>query len=160
MAALRLPDSCESANEFLPAAGVPWFVAVFGRDSLMVSLQNMIVYPDFARAALRVLGKWQAQEMDDYRDAQPGKILHEIRVGELAARRKIPHTPYYGTADATALYLITLHEAWQWLGDDALFKQHEQTARRCLEWIDCYGDMDRDGLQEFQTRSSDGYENM
>jgi glycogen debranching enzyme len=160
MAALRLPDSCESANEFLPAAGVPWFVAVFGRDSLVVSLQNMIVYPDFARAALRVLGEWQAQEMDDYRDAQPGKILHEIRVGELAVRKKIPHTPYYGTADATALYLITLHETWQWLGDDALFRQHEETARRCLEWIDCYGDMDRDGLQEFQTRSSEGYENM
>jgi glycogen debranching enzyme len=160
MAALRLHEFSESANELIPAAGVPWFVAVFGRDSLIVSLQNMVVYPDFARGALKVLGKLQATEVDDYRDAQPGKILHEIRVGELAARRKIPHTPYYGTADATALYLITLHEAWRWLGDDALFLQHEQTARRCLEWIDRYGDMDGDGLQEFQTRSPQGYENM
>jgi glycogen debranching enzyme len=160
MAALRLPNSGESANEFVPAAGVPWFVAVFGRDSLIVSLQNMIVNPDFARSALKVLGELQATGADDYRDAQPGKILHEIRVGELAARKKIPHTPYYGTADATALYLITLHEAWQWLGDDALFRQHEQNARRCLEWIDLYGDMDGDGLQEFQTRSPQGYENM
>jgi len=160
MAALRLPESGGSLNEFLPAAGVPWFVAVFGRDSLIVSLQNMIVNPNFARGALKVLGDLQATELHDYRDAQPGKILHEIRVGELAARKKIPHTPYFGTADATALYLITLHESWKWLGDDALFKQHEQTARRCLEWIDRYGDMDGDGLQEFQTRSPQGYENM
>jgi glycogen debranching enzyme len=160
MAALRLREFGESASEFLPAAGVPWFVAVFGRDSLIVSLQNMVVHPDFARGALKVLGDLQATEIDDYRDAQPGKILHEIRVGELAARKKIPHAPYYGTADATALYLITLHEAWKWLGDDALFREHEQTARRCLEWIDRYGDMDGDGLQEFQTRSPQGYENM
>lgn len=160
MAALRLREFGESASEFLPAAGVPWFVAVFGRDSLIVSLQNMVVHPDFARGALKVLGELQATEVDDYRDAQPGKILHEIRVGELAARKKIPHTPYYGTADATALYLITLHEAWRWLGDDALFRQHLATARRCLEWIDRYGDMDGDGLQEFQTRSPQGYENM
>jgi glycogen debranching enzyme len=160
MAALRLREFGESAGEFLPAAGVPWFVAVFGRDSLIVSLQNMIVHPDFARGALKVLGELQATRVDDYRDAQPGKILHEMRVGELAARGKIPHTPYYGTADATALYLITLHEAWRWLGDDSLFRQHEQTARRCLEWIDCYGDMDGDGLQEFQTHSPQGYENM
>jgi glycogen debranching enzyme len=160
MAALRLREFGESASEFLPAAGVPWFVAVFGRDSLIVSLQNMVVHPDFARGALKVLGDLQATEVDDYRDAQPGKILHEIRVGELAARKKIPHAPYYGTADATALYLITLHEAWKWVGDDALFREHEQTARRCLEWIDRYGDMDGDGLQEFQTRSPQGYENM
>lgn len=160
MAALRLREFGESVNEFLPAAGVPWFVGVFGRDSLIVSLQNMIVYPDFARGALKVLGELQATGIDDYRDAQPGKIPHELRVGELAAHRKIPHTPYYGTADATALYLITLHEAWRWLGDDSLFRQHEQTARRCLEWIDRYGDMDGDGLQEFQTRSPQGYENM
>jgi glycogen debranching enzyme len=159
MAALRLPPE-ETQNEFIPAAGVPWFVAVFGRDSLIVSLQNMVVYPDFARGALGILGRLQATEIDDYRDAQPGKILHEIRVGELAERKLVPHTPYYGTADATALYLITLHEAWKWLGDDRLFREHERVAKRCLEWIDRYGDLDGDGLQEYQTRSSQGYENM
>jgi glycogen debranching enzyme len=135
-------------------------VSVFGRDSLIVSLQNLIVYPDFARAALDVLGKLQANEIDDYRDAQPGKILHEIRRGELAERKLIPHTPYYGTADATALYLITLCEAWKWLGDDSLFLQHQNVAENCLEWIDRYGDMDGDGIQEYQTRSPQGYENM
>ncbi len=160
MSALRLPESGDAPNEFLPAAGVPWFVAVFGRDSLIVSLQNMMVYPDFVRGALRVLGNLQATEIDNYRDAEPGKILHEIRIGELAARKLIPHTPYYGTADATALYLIALHDAWRWLGDDHLFEQHQQVAKRCLEWIDNYGDLDGDGLQEFQTRSPHGYENM
>jgi len=160
MAALRLPQMGEAQNEFIPAAGVPWFVTVFGRDSLIVSLQNLIVYPDFARGALSVLGKLQASETDDYRDAQPGKILHEIRFGELAERKLIPHTPYYGTADATALYLITLCEAWNWLGDDNLFLQQQVVAKKCLEWIDRYGDMDGDGLQEYQTRSSHGYENM
>jgi glycogen debranching enzyme len=158
MAALRLPYAKE--QEYLPAAGVPWFVTVFGRDSLIVSLQNMVVFPDFARGALEVLGQLQATELDDYRDAQPGKILHEIRYGELAELTQIPHTPYYGTADATALYLITLHETWKWLGDNALFRQHEANARRCLEWIDRYGDLDGDGFQEYQTRSPQGYENM
>lgn len=159
MAALRLPPG-EMQDEVIPAAGVPWFVAPFGRDSLIVSLQNMIVYPDFARGALNVLGRLQATDLDDYRDAQPGKITHELRVGELAQRNLIPHTPYYGTADATALYLITLHEAWKWLGDDQLFREHEVIAKRCLEWIDQYGDLDGDGFQEYQTRSPDGYENM
>jgi glycogen debranching enzyme len=160
MAALRLPPRDDTSLDFTPAAGVPWFVALFGRDSLIVSLQNMIVYPDFARGALGVLGHLQATQIDDYRDAQPGKILHELRVGELAYRKLIPHTPYYGSADATALYLITLHEAWKWLGDDEIFRRHEGVAKRCLEWIDTYGDLDGDGIQEYQTRSSQGYENM
>jgi glycogen debranching enzyme len=160
MAALRLPHAGGTQDEFIPAAGVPWFVTVFGRDSLIVSLQNLIVYPDFARGALRTLGKLQANEVDDYRDAQPGKILHEIRFGELAERKLIPHTPYYGTADATALYLITLCEAWKWSGDDSFFLEQETIAKKCLEWIDRYGDMDGDGLQEYQTRSPQGYENM
>lgn len=159
MAALRMPRWA-AENEFVPAAGVPWFVSVFGRDSLIVSLQNMIVYPDFSRGALKVLGEFQATEMDDFRDAQPGKILHEIRYGELATLKRIPHTPYYGTADATALYLITLHEAWKWSGDDLLIQQYKGVIDGCLDWIDRYGDLDGDGLQEYQTRSSQGYENM
>lgn len=160
MAALRLPGAPGVESEFVPAAGVPWFVTVFGRDSLIVSLQNMIVYPDFARGALDVLGRLQATAIDNFRDAQPGKIPHEIRYGELAELKHIPHTPYYGTADATALYLIALHESWKWLGDDSLFRKHEATARKCLEWIDRYGDLDGDGFQEYQTQSPQGYENM
>ncbi len=158
--ALRLYDHDFAPDVWLPAAGVPWFVAVFGRDSLIVSLQNMLVNAGFARGALAKLAELQAVEMDDTRDAQPGKIPHELRVGELAHFRLIPHTPYYGTADATPLYLIVLHEAWRWLGDERLLHQYRDVALRCLEWIDRYGDLDGDGFQEYRTRSPQGYENM
>jgi glycogen debranching enzyme len=160
IAALRLPLRGTSHLEFVPAAGVPWFVGLFGRDSLIVSLQNAMVYPGFTRGALEVLGRWQASERDDYRDAEPGKIMHELRTGELAYFKLIPHTPYYGTADATPLYLITLHAAWRCTGDRTLLEQYLQTAERCLTWIDEYGDRDGDGFQEYQTRSPDGYENQ
>ena len=163
MAALRLPFSSATEteiNDLVPAAGLPWFVALFGRDSLIVSLQNALVYPDFARGALDVLGNWQATERDDYRDAEPGKILHELRRGELAHFKLIPHTPYYGTADATPLYLVTLHTAWRCTGDRAMVERLMPIAERCLTWIDRWGDRDGDGLQEYQTRSPKGYENM
>lgn len=160
MAALRLPLKGTDHMVFVPAAGLPWFVALFGRDSLIVSLQTMIVYPEFAKGALEVLGQYQATARDDYRDAEPGKILHELRYGELAHFRLIPHTPYYGTADATPLYLVALHAAWRATGDRALIERHLATAEACLAWIDQYGDRDGDGFQEYQTRSTAGYENM
>ena len=160
MAALRLPIAGPDHMVFLPAAGLPWFVAPFGRDSLIVSLQNTLIYPEFARGALEILGSLQAKNEDHYRDAEPGKILHEMRYGELAHFKLIPHTPYYGTADATPLYLITLHAAWRALGDRGLLERHLETAERCLSWIDDYGDRDGDGFQEYQTRSPVGYENM
>jgi glycogen debranching enzyme len=100
------------------------------------------------------------RQLDDYRDAEPGKILHEIRYGELAHFRLIPHTPYYGTADATPLYLITLHATWSCTGERDLLVRHLGTAERCLEWIDRYGDRDGDGFQEYERRSPAGYENM
>jgi glycogen debranching enzyme len=160
MAALRLPIAGTDHLVFLPAAGLPWFIAPFGRDSLIVSLQNILIYPEFARGALEILGSLQAKEVDNYRDAEPGKILHEMRYGELAHFKLIPHTPYYGTADATPLYLITLHVAWRATGDRELLERHLETAEGCLSWIDNYGDRDGDGFQEYQTRSPVGYENM
>jgi glycogen debranching enzyme len=160
LAALRLPTRDDGQEELLAAAGVPWFVTVFGRDSLIVSLQSMTVYPDFARGTLHTLADLQATEADDYRDADPGKIPHELRYGELAYFKQVPHTPYYGTADATSLYIIALHEAWKWLGDDMLLPRKEGVALKCLEWMDQYGDLDGDGFQEYQTRSARGYENM
>jgi glycogen debranching enzyme len=160
LAALRLPRDEEHPQELLVAAGVPWFVAVFGRDSLIASLQSIIVFPDFARGTLQRLGDLQAAELDTYRDAEPGKIPHELRRGELAHFKRVPHTPYYGTADATILYIITILEAWKWLGDDFLFPRHREVVLHCLEWIDQYGDRDGDGFQEYQTRSEHGYENM
>lgn len=160
MAALRLPIGGTNHMQFVPAAGLPWFIALFGRDSLITSLQNTLVDPNLARSALDVLGGWQATERDDYRDAEPGKILHELRLGELAHFKLIPHTPYYGTADATPLYLITLHTAWTCTGDRDLLDRHLRTAERCLAWIDDYGDRDGDGFQEYATRSTAGAENQ
>jgi glycogen debranching enzyme len=160
MGALRLFDQDFAPDVWLPAAGVPWYVTVFGRDSLITSLQNMLVHAGFAHGALKKLAQYQATEMDDWRDAEPGKIPHEIRFGELAHLQEIPHTPYYGTADATPLYLVTLHEAWKWLGDETLLREYRDVALRCLEWIDRYGDLDGDGFQEYQTRSRQGYENQ
>ncbi len=160
LGALRLYDDELPPDVWVPAAGVPWFMTIFGRDSTIVSLQNMLVNPALAHGTLAKLAGLQATEMDDWRDAEPGKMPHELRSGELAHFRRIPHTPYYGTADATILYLIALHEAWKWLGDINLLKKYREVAIRCLQWIDQYGDLDGDGFQEYKTRSSLGYENV
>lgn len=160
IASLRLPLTDSTTMHFVPAAGTPWFAALFGRDSLIASLQSLLLFPDFARGTLDCLGKSQARDRDDYRDAEPGKIAHEERQGELAQLGMIPHTPYYGTADATPLYLILLHEAWLWTGDLKFVAQHLATAERCLDWIEKFGDRDGDGFQEYGTRSADGYENQ
>jgi glycogen debranching enzyme len=160
MGALRIYDLDVSDEAWVPAAGVPWFVTLFGRDSLIVALQTMSISTGFAYGALKRLADYQATERDDWRDAQPGKILHELRFGELAHFHQIPHTPYYGTADATILYLIVLSEAYRWTGDVHLLKDSRAIAERCLAWIDHYGDLDGDGFQEYKTYSSLGYENV
>jgi glycogen debranching enzyme len=160
MGALRIYDMDVSDEAWVPAAGVPWFVTLFGRDSLTVSFQNMAVSPGFARGALTRLAEYQATERDDWREAQPGKIMHEIRFGELAHFHKIPFTPFYATADATILYLIVLSEAFRWTGDIELLKKFRQTAENCLDWIDHFGDLDGDGFQEYKAFSSYHYNNM
>ncbi len=160
IAALRLPIAGTTHMEFVPAAGLPWFLALFGRDTLIASSESLLIHPEFALATLEVLGSLQATERDDYRDAEPGKIMHELRYGELAHFKLIPHTPYYGTADATILYLIVWHMAWRATGALDLLERHLATAEQCLEWIDKCGDRDGDGFQEYQTRSTQGYENQ
>ncbi len=160
MGALRIYDMDVSDEAWVPAAGVPWFVTLFGRDSLTVSYQNMAVSAGFARGALKRLAEYQATERDDWREAQPGKIMHEIRFGELAHFHKAPFTPFYGTADATILYLIVLSEAYRWTGDVELLKAAREVAEKCLDWIDHYGDLDGDGFQEYKSFSSYHYENI
>ena len=157
--ALRL-DIGGDGDSWMPAAGVPWFVTIFGRDSLVVAFQAALINPHLTRGTLSHLATYQAKKRDDWRDAQPGKILHEMRFGELAHFNETPHGPYYGTADASILYLIALSEAFRWTGDESLFYQHRETALKCLEWIDTYGDLDGDGFQEYKTFSSQGYHNM
>jgi glycogen debranching enzyme len=160
MGALRIYDMDVSEDAWVPAAGVPWFVTLFGRDSLTVSYQNMMISPDFARGALKRLAEYQAQERDDWRDAQPGKIMHELRSGELAHFHSIPFYPYYGTADATIWYLIVLSETYRWTGDVSLLQEYREVAEGCLQWIDHSGDLDGDGFQEYKTFSTPGYENL
>ncbi len=157
--ALRI-DIGDNDNSWMPAAGVPWFVTIFGRDSLTVALQAMLVNPHLAKGALKHLAKYQATERNDWRDAQPGKILHEMRFGELAHFDETPHGPYYGTADASILFLLALSEAFRWTGDRSLLDEHRDAALKCLDWIGAFGDLDGDGFQEYKTFSSQGYHNM
>jgi glycogen debranching enzyme len=144
----------------MPAAGIPWFVAVFGRDSVTVSLQTMAVYPEFARGTLVKLAQLQATEIDDWRDAQPGKMLHELRQDELTQIHQLPYTPYYGTVDTTILWIVTLAELYRWSGDLAILNECRVAFERALVWIDKFGDFDQDGFVEYQTRSSVGLRNQ
>jgi glycogen debranching enzyme len=156
LAVLSLTASDSAIEHCVVAAGLPWFATLFGRDSVIISLQALPVTTRFAPAVLRELAALQAATVDDFRDAQPGKILHEVRYGELAHFHEIPHTPYYGTADATILYLILLHETYCWTGDGDLVRELLPAAERALRWIDRYGDLDGDGFQEYLRRSPRG----
>ncbi len=156
LASLRL-QACVEGNEYsLPAAGLPWFMAIFGRDTLITSYQSMWVGPELAKGALAALAGFQGTEVNDFKDEEPGKILHEIRYGELTALGGKPYRPYYGSLDATPLWLILLHEYWWWTGDEGPVRSLESNARRALEWIERYGDLDGDGYLEFRTRSPQG----
>jgi glycogen debranching enzyme len=160
MEALRLEDPTFERGVFIPAAGVPWFVTLFGRDSLIVSLQGISGYPEFAAGALRRLSELQATGDDPERDMEPGKIPHEIRHGELAQLGILPFQPYYGTHDATPLFVTVLSYLYQWLGDPGVLHRYLPNAEAAVAWIDRYGDRDGDGFQEYATRSRHGYYNQ
>ena len=153
LAALRMrPDELKHGAT-LPAAGLPWFMALFGRDSLITSFQALPYLPGLAATTLRVLAAGQAKVRDDFQEQEPGKILHELRLSELTARGERPHSPYYGTADATPLFLILLDEYHRWSGDDELVRMLESNARAALAWIDESGDADGDGYVEYSRRN-------
>ncbi len=160
MGSLRIEVEDNGQTCWMPAAGIPWFVAVFGRDSIIASLQTMAVNCEFSHGTLVKLAQLQAIERDDWRDAQPGKILHEIRQGELAQLHEVPHTPYYGTIEATILWIITLAEAYCWNADLKLLDTCRVPLERALAWIERDGDFDGDGFVEYITRSKDGLRNQ
>jgi glycogen debranching enzyme len=160
LAALRIAGELNGESYVLPAAGLPWFMTLFGRDTLITSLQTIWVGPELARGALHLLGALQGTKVDDFRDEEPGKILHEIRNGELTVLGEKPHSPYYGTADATPLYLLLMSEYWRYTGDDAFVKARWPNVLAALGWIDAFGDRDGDGYVEYQTRSSQGLGNQ
>ncbi|MGZ3404870.1 MAG: amylo-alpha-1,6-glucosidase, partial [Polyangia bacterium] len=117
-------------------AGIPWFAAPFGRDSIITSLELLSIAPSVAAQTLRTLAHYQGRVDDPWREEEPGKIMHELRRGELARAGEIPHAPYYGTIDATPLWLVLLGESWRWLGDRALVEELMPNAERALAWID------------------------
>jgi glycogen debranching enzyme len=153
LAALRFYPHIAEQDVSMPAAGLPWFMTLFGRDSIITSYQALPYQPQLARTTLRTLAARQGTTVDDFRDQEPGKILHEIRFGELTATGEQPHSPYYGTADATQLYVVLLDEYERWSGDSDLVRELEPNARAALEWIDRYGDLDGDGYVEYATRN-------
>ncbi|MGB8650628.1 MAG: glycogen debranching N-terminal domain-containing protein [Mycobacteriales bacterium] len=160
LAALRF-DLPISPGRYLPAAGLPWFMAAFGRDSLITSFQALPFMPELAHTALVTLADLQAVKRDDFRDAEPGKMLHELRFGELTAFEERPHSPYYGSADGTQLWLILLDEYERWTGRDDVVHALEGPARAALRWIDEHGDRDGDGYVEYERRNTDtGLENQ
>lgn len=160
LAALRITGDLLGESYVLPAAGLPWFMTLFGRDTIITSLQTLWVGPGLARGALHLLAALQGTRSDDFRDEEPGKIMHEVRTGELTLLGEMPHSPYYGTADATPLWLILLSEYWRFTGDDAFVRARWDNVRAAISWIDRYGDVDGDGYVEYQTRSSQGLANQ
>jgi glycogen debranching enzyme len=143
----------------VPAAGAPWYMALFGRDALITGYQTMILGSGPAKNALRALARHQTTERDDYRDAEPGKIPHELRVGELAFFGEVPHAPYYGTVDATPLFLILLNEVWRWTAGAGFVREMEGAARRALGWILNHADR-VNGYIAYATRSTAGLQNQ
>jgi glycogen debranching enzyme len=160
LAALRFYPQ-EGSEAAVPAAGLPWFQTLFGRDSLITSYQSLHIDPDLAATTLDVLASMQGTRRDDFRDEEPGKIPHELRFGELTAFKERPHSPYYGSADATMLFLILLDEYERFTGDGDRVRRLEPNARAALAWIDEYGDRDGDGYVEYERRNAEtGLENQ
>src|SRR5215831_11934006 len=152
LAALRIRPRERHLRHAMPAGGLPWFMTVFGRDSIIAAYEALPFRPELARATLHALADLQATAWDDFADAQPGKIPHEVRRGMLAALGEIPRV-YYGTHDATPLFLILLDEYESWTGDREFIRDLEPTARAALAWLEGPADLDGDGYLEYLKRS-------
>jgi glycogen debranching enzyme len=160
LAALRFSPPVMEGHS-LPAAGLPWFMTAFGRDSLFTSLQALPFASDLAATTLVVLGMWQGSRLDDFRDEDPGRILHEMRYGEMTAFEERPHSPYYGAVDATPLYVVLLDEYERWTGDTRLVRSLEPQARAALNWIDEFADLQGNGYIAYKRRNEKtGLENQ
>ncbi len=142
----------EVDRQWFPAAGLPWYMAVFGRDSLITAIQAIIAHCHFGVGVLARLAQLQGKKFDKWTEEQPGKIPHELRLGELATTGKVPHTPYYGTVDASLLYVILLHELYRFTGQQEILERFYDPAAACLDWAARYGDIDGDGFIEYNKR--------
>jgi glycogen debranching enzyme len=159
IAALRFyPDTMPQHS--LPAAGLPWFMALFGRDSLITSYEMLPFALELAATTLRALAETQGKKEVELTEEEPGRILHELRFGELTHFQERPQAPYYGASDTTPLFLVLLDEYERWSGDANLVRMLEPNARAALKWIDHYGDSDGDGYIEYQRKTTLGLENQ
>jgi glycogen debranching enzyme len=161
LAALRFSPPVAGRGKSLPAAGLPWFMTMFGRDSIFTSLQALPFTPELAATTLYALADWQGTRVDDFRDEDPGRILHELRYGEMTAFEERPHSPYYGSADATPLFVVLLDEYERWTGNSRLVRELEREARAALRWIDEYADLRGNGYVWYERRNQEtGLENQ
>lgn len=154
--ALQIPNG----DQHIIAAGIPWFATIFGRDSIIAAYQSLSLNPQLAVDTLRVLARYQGKDYNDWRDEEPGKILHELRHGEMTRSGEMPFGPYYGSIDSTPLFLILLSETFNWTANDQLVEELLPNAYAALEWIDKYGDLDGDGFIEYLRRSPKGLVNQ
>jgi len=160
LAALRF-SPLSAGHHTLPAAGLPWFMTMFGRDSIFTSLQALPFTQELAATTLRELGLRQGTRIDNFREEEPGRILHEMRYGEMTAFEERPHSPYFGSADATQLYIVLLDHYERWTGDTKLVRDLEYEVRAALRWIDEYADLQGNGYVSYQRRNEEtGLENQ
>jgi glycogen debranching enzyme len=155
LAALRMRTGNNRRPLF--AAGMPWFMTVFGRDTAITSLQTLLLGPEIAVGALDALTELQAREEDPTIDAEPGKIVHEVREGRCA---EFWFPRYYGSVDSTPLYLVLFAETWRWTDDASFARRMREPALLALDWIDRYGDRDGDGFVEYSRMVDSGLANQ
>jgi glycogen debranching enzyme len=145
---------------WVPNAGVPTYTGLFGRDTLTAGWQAALLGPEMIRGALARIGERQATVDDPWRDAEPGKLVHEVRRGPLSELDVIPQSAYYGTQTTASMYVLVLSELWHWTGDIAVLARYRDIALSALEWARKYGDRNGDGFLEYATRSRRGLKNQ
>lgn len=156
LAALRLYDLDRGERAWTTAAGLPIYVALYGRDALTAAWEAALASTDLLKGTLPELARWQGREINDWRDEQPGKMLHEAHDGPLKMLNLNPHARYYGSITTSGFYPVVMSELWHWTGDKELIRPLVAPALNALKWLDTYGDLDGDGFYEYKTRSEQG----
>ncbi len=160
LAALRLHDLDQGQRAWVMAAGIPIFVALFGRDTLTTSWESGIVSTQMIQGTLPILARLQGTRVDDWRDEQPGRMLHEAHTGPLAMLGFNPRARYYGAATTSGFYPVVVTELWHWTGDKELVQPFVEPALKALQWKDEWADLDGDGFSEYLTHSTQGTKNQ